>query len=343
MNNFRLKKFFKINNQFDLEEILNKVRGKAKGNYFNYSDLPGLFFLLIAIGFAFLYARGDFLGYNSKKTPVPTPYVQVNVPVQMLDLRDTYWNGNRFSGKITNNNKKDIFKVEIKLAVSKDPKNWEPENHYITVPYKINAGDTLDFSEEANQFIYNSWWSSEIVSAMYYNGEDVPSPTPIPTPQPLPQSHVAGNSDPWGVAKQISEHTWTIKVGQDDRMATPQEIYDALNVYRDKHGVGRLGWNDRLASYAQSRADSFNTNEKTDEHAGFMDFLDNQDGYNKLGFNRVGENSSYGYRVLGVHLIEWIYASDAGHDGNQRDPKWTSVGIGVNGTSTDLIFGGDQM
>lgn len=135
-----------------------------------------------------------------------------------------------------------------------------------------------------------------------------PTPTPAPTldPTPIPYKQIAQSesNDPWGVAKQISEHTWTIKIGQDERMATPEEIYEALNIYRERNGARRLGWNDRLAAYAQSRADFFNQNGKMDEHAGFREYTSNLENLKSLGFWRVGENSSIGYRLLGVHLIE---------------------------------------
>ena len=168
------------------------------------------------------------------------------------------------------------------------------------------------------------------------------TPTPSPTLTPAPIIYFTPTpTEPWGIAKQIDEHTWTMKIGTDERMATPQEIVEALNNYRERRGVGRLGWNERLAEYAQIRADYFAQAEKLDGHAGFNDFLKNQDGYNKLRFRWVGENSSIGYSLLGVHLIEWVYAGDKPHDDNQVSPRWNSVGVGVNGTATDLIFGAD--
>jgi len=146
----------------------------------------------------------------------------------------------------------------------------------------------------------------------------------------------------WGVATQVDEHTWTMQVGDDDRMATPQEIVTALNTYRQKHGKGSLTWDDGLASYAQQRAVYFLSIKKLDGHAGFTDFVNTQDGFHKLGFGGLGENSSYGYQLEGVHLIEWVYAGDKPHNDNQLDSNWSHVGIGVSGTATDLIFGGNK-
>lgn len=147
----------------------------------------------------------------------------------------------------------------------------------------------------------------------------------------------------WGKAYQIGESTWTMQVGQDNRMATPREIFDALNVYRQRNGKSSLSWDDKLSSYAQSRTDGFSKAGNIDAHAGFNDYLNNQDGFRKLAFYEVGENSSFGYKMLGVHLIEWIYAGDEPHNLNQLSSKWSHVGIGVTGTATDLIFGGQKM
>lgn len=150
---------------------------------------------------------------------------------------------------------------------------------------------------------------------------------------------VQTNSGPWGVATQLNAHTWTMKVGSDSRMATPQEILAALNDYRQVHGSPALAWDNNLATYAQSRADYFNSIGKLDEHAGFEAYVSNASNLeHNLNFYNLGENSSIGYQLLGVHLIEWVFAADEAHNENQLNPKWTHVGIGVSGTAVDLIF-----
>lgn len=158
---------------------------------------------------------------------------------------------------------------------------------------------------------------------------------------PTPTS-VQQKSTEWGKATQIDEHTWTMSVEKDERMASTKEIFDALNSYRQKKGKSPLAWDQTLASYADSRAVLFAKSGNTDKHAGFTDYINNQDGFAKLGFNAVGENSSYGYQLYGVHLIEWVYAGDAPHDDNQLSSSWSHVGIGVSGAATDLIFAGSR-
>jgi uncharacterized protein YkwD len=147
----------------------------------------------------------------------------------------------------------------------------------------------------------------------------------------------------WGSAQQIDEHTWTLKVGTDARNASAQEILTALNAYRQKRGKGTLAWDDKLASFSQSRAVHFTSIGNLDSHAGFSDYINNQDGFHKLGFMSLGENSSYGYTLEGVHLIEWVYAGDKPHDDNQLNSDWTHVGIGVDGVATNLVFGGKKL
>lgn len=159
------------------------------------------------------------------------------------------------------------------------------------------------------------------------------SPTPTPTPTVAP----------WGVAKQVDAHTWSVQVGQDAKEATSQEIFVALNAYRQKNGRRILSWSDSLAQYAQSRAVFFIGRGSLDAHSGFLDFVNNQDGFKKLGFASLGENSSIGYVLEAVHLIEWVYAADQPHNDNQLSNDWLYVGIGVNGSATDLVFGGKKL
>lgn len=171
----------------------------------------------------------------------------------------------------------------------------------------------------------------------------VPVPSiPVPTPTPTIFRKIvtpADDGQPWGVAKQIDDVTWRMKVGQDAKMATANEVLLALNEYRKRYGSSALNWNTKLADYAKLRAEYFNKIKNLDGHKGFIDFLNNQDGFNKLGFNQLGENASFGYQLSGVHLIEWIYAGDEPHNKNQLNTIWNYVGIGIDGTATTLIFG----
>lgn len=166
------------------------------------------------------------------------------------------------------------------------------------------------------------------------------SPSPVsPKPKLITKSPTPTiDTTPWGISRQIGEHTWTMKIALDPQMATASEILHALNQYRLQHNSQPLTWDNKLAAYALSRAQFFTKNKNTDSHQGFNDFLQNQDGFRELGYNWLGENASYGYRLNSVHLIEWIYAGDQPHDDNQLNNRWDHIGIGVDGTATCLIF-----
>lgn len=175
-----------------------------------------------------------------------------------------------------------------------------------------------------------------------------PSLTPLPTlavKVSSPGQAIAGETDsaPWGVAKKIDETTWTMKVADDNKMATSQEIFQALNSYRKQKGVGALVFDQNLASFAEKRAQTFASIGKLDGHAGFNDYFKDQQNLKNIGFWGVGENSSFGFTMSGVHLIEWVFAADPPHDNNQLDPSWTHVGIGIKSTGVDIVFGKNKI
>ena len=143
----------------------------------------------------------------------------------------------------------------------------------------------------------------------------------------------------YGQATKISDHTYELQVQSDSSMAGTQEVFTALNTYRQKNGVGALAWNMTLANYAQTRATFFSSKGSLDGHAGFMDFINNQNGFSKLGFNHLGENAAYAGPLNGTHIIEEVFAADSEHNDNQLSSDWTQVGIGISGIETDIVFG----
>lgn len=142
---------------------------------------------------------------------------------------------------------------------------------------------------------------------------------------------------PWGQAVQVSETGWKMKVGFDEVMGTPQETFQALNHYRYTKGKSNLTWDDRLAKYALERA-TYICQNGSDSHEGFSRYVSEEEGYKTLGFYHLGENMSTHMRLTGVHLIEWMYASDPDHDGNQLG-DWSHVGVGIYEDCSALIFG----
>lgn len=173
------------------------------------------------------------------------------------------------------------------------------------------------------------------------------SPIPISTPSATVKPKPKVTQDPykndpnlkdakWGEAVKVREHEYTMKVGRDATMGSSQEIFEAVNNYRSVKGVGRLEWNEKIAALARERVLEL-PSDKT-PHEGYYRRIHEDGFYDEYGVNGVGENASLGYRLSGVHLIEWLYASDAGHESNQLNPRWNCVGIATSGDSSVLMF-----
>lgn len=144
-----------------------------------------------------------------------------------------------------------------------------------------------------------------------------------------------------GQSVKVNDTTWRITVPQDTTMGTQAEVFAALNSYRQKKGQAQLLWDDKLGSYAQSRADFFAANGSMDGHLGFNNYISNQNGFNALGFSSLGENSAFlGGTIEATRIIEVIFAGDVPHDSNQLDSKWSHAGVGVHGQAVDVVFGG---
>lgn len=232
--------------------------------------------------------------------------------------------------------------IEFGLGGWLTKKYWKEINNFIGL-FKIPTTYEVETRTEINEIPRNIEYPTATTTVF-------PTPTIISTPEikiitpkvvikrriyPTPTP----DNEPWGVARQIDDVTWTMKIGQDEKMATAREIWEALNEYRKTHGSQILNWDTKLVDYAQSRAEYLNSQKNVDKHEGFSNFVQNEDGFNKLGFTALGENISYGYRLNGVHIIEWMYAGDKPHNENQLDNRWNYVGIGVDGLATCLIFG----
>lgn len=187
--------------------------------------------------------------------------------------------------------------------------------------------------ENKEDLVFISSESSDIIPSA--------SPTKIPTPVDPYANDPDLKDAAWGEAVQVSETGYRMKVGFDDVMGTAKETFKALNLYRYTKGKSNLTWDDRLAKYALERA-TFICQNGSDGHAGFSDYVENQEGYKTLGFYRLGENMSTHMKFTGTHLIEWMYAADPAHDGNQLG-DWSHVGVGIYEDCSALIFGNSMI
>jgi len=152
-------------------------------------------------------------------------------------------------------------------------------------------------------------------------------PTPTPTTTLTPQ---ISNID---TTKTI-EH-----VGNDSNMATANEIFNALNSYRNEKGVGSLSWDNTLANFSQGRVNTFASINNLDGHAGFESYMENG-GFEASGFNGLGENSAQlAGPMSGDKIIREIYGASSAHNTIQLDPSWTHAGVAVNGNFVNVNFG----
>ena len=74
------------------------------------------------------------------------------------------------------------------------------------------------------------------------------SPKEIIIVTPIPKQQNQSDDEVWGQAKKIDDHTYTIKIAYDDRMATVDEVLAALNNYRAQYGRWSLHLDQNLTN-----------------------------------------------------------------------------------------------
>lgn len=150
--------------------------------------------------------------------------------------------------------------------------------------------------------------------------------TPIPSPTPAPKSKKPKTT----AAKNASK-----------KEVAANPYLEALNNYRIKNGKAPLVIDGKLQGLAQTRASQFASAGAMDNHAGFASIM-NTEGFQRLGFWKLAENSSEGYKDP-VQLIESAFGGSGAHNANQLNPEYTHVGIGVSGSYSNFVFGGKKI
>ncbi|MEI7653172.1 MAG: hypothetical protein WCJ70_02750 [bacterium] len=148
---------------------------------------------------------------------------------------------------------------------------------------------------------------------------------------------------PWGTTEKIAEHTYRTYVGEDPVMSTEEEFVIALNKYRALHSVQELFVGSDLCTFATMRINQLKALGKLDAHAGFKEFLANDENWKTMPrFVALGENNSFGYKQSGTHLIEWIFDADEEHRSNQLNPQWNRTCVRISDTIVEVIFGQEK-
>lgn len=163
------------------------------------------------------------------------------------------------------------------------------------------------------------------------------TPTNIPTlTKPAPTKTIEVTPVPTKAVE--TQSTSNVEPTND----TAKQLLSALNNYRQKNGKNPLSWDGKLGDFAKSRAEKFDHDGQMDEHAGFKDMIAG-DGFHQMGFMSLAENSSFGDTRDAVYIIETLYGNSPGHNANQLNADYTSVGIGASGKATDFVFGGKKI
>ena len=122
----------------------------------------------------------------------------------------------------------------------------------------------------------------------------------------------------------------------DERMATADELFIAINQYRASHSLPQLQKHQTLCNIAQTRANQFLELGKLDNHEGFKPLAESQ-----KDFDNMSEIIQGGVQPnLAVHVVEWGWGrSLTGHREAMLEPKWSSGCGGVAGYFSVFIFG----
>lgn len=119
-------------------------------------------------------------------------------------------------------------------------------------------------------------------------------------------------------------------------MSTIDELNQAMNQYRESHGLPTLSFNSTLCSIAQNRAVELQQLGKLDGHAGAEKYMRQQQ-----EFNTIDEVLFGGIQpVAGVHVVEWGWdTSLTGHHEAISDSKWRDGCAGIAGYFAVFEFG----
>ncbi len=136
--------------------------------------------------------------------------------------------------------------------------------------------------------------------------------------------------------EKVDEHTTVTWLPPDDRMATPEELFLAVNSYRRTHEVAEVAKSDTLCTIAQKRADEQRALGKIDGHAGFAKYAQEQREFSYVTEVLFGSDQPQS----GVHIVEYGWdQSLTGHREAIQDRSMTHGCGGVAGSFAAFIFG----
>ncbi len=140
----------------------------------------------------------------------------------------------------------------------------------------------------------------------------------------------------WGQTIKIDEKTSVSRFASDDHMSTVAELNQAMNQYRQSHGLPTLNFDSVLCNIAQARANQLQVLGKLDGHAGAYNLVHDQQ-----SFDTIDEVLFGGVQpVIGVHIVEWGWdQSLTGHHVAISNPLWRDGCAGIAGYFAVFEFG----
>lgn len=145
--------------------------------------------------------------------------------------------------------------------------------------------------------------------------------------------------------ENIGDNIYRAQFKESSNLASPQEILNEVNNYRNRQGKADLIWHDGLASWAYNRAVYFTEISNVDSHIGYKDQANTKG--NEMGFGVTGEVSAFGLKIDAYTLINDAFSQDDPHRSIILDSEFTYIGIGVATKNNfdygyNLILGGNS-
>lgn len=161
--------------------------------------------------------------------------------------------------------------------------------------------------------------------------------SPIPTKSPNKTPSSKNSSSEWLLIKK-NEALTLANIPNDERMSTPDELFEAMNNYRITHNLQPLTKDSTLCNVAQKRAEELQKLGNLDNHEGFYNYLED---FVKGGFETMpSEVLYYGGPLLGVHIVEYGWdRSLTGHRDEIQNLIWNRGCAGINSKAVVFIFG----
>jgi uncharacterized protein YkwD len=170
------------------------------------------------------------------------------------------------------------------------------------------------------------------------------SPTPLQTAPTqhtttTAQSYQSYQSNPPAQSYIVQQPTSIPPTVAAQTVSVPsaQELFNALNSYRQVHGVASLTWESNIAAFAQAQASYFGeTNSFTKDDAYRQRIAPYTSAINSFV---TGETNLIGTTGTATHIINDVLGGSSSYSSLMGATRWTHVGIGVSGKAIVIVYG----